>query len=57
MNSVYPRSAPINRVVYPTPHLIATGDDDGTIKVSVLISFYPSPVKIIFKTRPGRMGI
>ena len=41
MNPVYPRSAPINRVVHPTPHLLATGDDDGTIKVSVLISCYP----------------
>lgn len=27
------RSAPINRVVHPTPHLLATGDDDGVIKV------------------------
>jgi hypothetical protein len=36
---VYPRSAPINRVVHPTPHFLATGDD-GTIKVSVLISCY-----------------
>jgi WD40 repeat protein len=44
MNPVYPRSAPINRVVHPTPHLLATGDDDGTIKVSVLISFY-SPLR------------
>ncbi|KAH9988087.1 WD40-repeat-containing domain protein [Russula compacta] len=25
--------APINRVVHPTPHLLATGDDDGTIKL------------------------
>jgi WD40 repeat protein len=48
MNPVYPRSAPINRVVHPTPHLLATGDDDGTIKVSVLISCYP-PVEIKFK--------
>ena len=28
-----PPSAPINRVVHPTPHLLATGDDDGVIKV------------------------
>ena len=52
MNPVYPRSAPINRVVHPTPHLLATGDDDGTIKVSVI-----PPVEIKFKTQPGGMGI
>ncbi len=40
MNPVYPRSAPINRVVHPTPHLLATGDDDGTIKVSYLMLSY-----------------
>jgi hypothetical protein len=28
-----PPSAPINCVVHPTPHLLATGDDDGVIKV------------------------
>lgn len=31
--SLLPPSAPINRVVHPTPHLLATGDDDGVIKV------------------------
>ena len=30
-------SAPINRVVHPTPHFLATGDDDGTIKVSRIV--------------------
>ena len=30
-------SAPINRVVHPTPHFLATGDDDGTIKVSRVV--------------------
>ncbi|KAI0251824.1 WD repeat-containing protein JIP5 [Lactifluus subvellereus] len=29
--------APINRVVHPTPHLLATGDDDGVIKVRDLM--------------------
>lgn len=32
-HSSLPPSAPINRVVHPTPHLLATGDDDGVIKV------------------------
>jgi WD40 repeat protein len=42
MNPVYPPySAPINRVVSPTPHFLATGDDDGTIKVSGLMLSYP----------------
>jgi hypothetical protein len=37
-------SVPINRVVHPTPHLLATGDDDGTIKVSGLVlSSFPRP--------------
>lgn len=38
MNPVCPLySAPINRVVHPTPHLLATGDDDGVIKVRDLM--------------------
>jgi hypothetical protein len=47
-----PRSAPINRVVCPTPHFLATGDDDGTVKVSGLRAVLP--VAMIFKPAPGR---